>query len=144
MKTITTEIHIIAPCDRVWSILTDFGSYPAWNPFIREILGRRPEVGSTLTVAITPPGGKTMRFKPRILKVQPPRELRWLGQLFVPGLFDGEHSFTLIAAGQGCLFRHSETFSGFLPMVMTSRMFDATERGFRAMNEALKERAEFA
>jgi hypothetical protein len=84
-----------------------------------------------------------MRFKPRVLQVQPPRELRWLGHLFVPGLFDGGHSFTLIDDGSGCLFRHSETFSGLLPMVMTTGMFDATQRGFRAMNEALKERAEF-
>ena len=45
MKTINTEIQTNAPCDRVWGILTDFGSYPLWNPFIREIHGR-PEVGS--------------------------------------------------------------------------------------------------
>jgi uncharacterized membrane protein len=67
MKIINAEIEINAPCDRVWSILSDFGSYPSWNPFIREIHGR-PEVGSTLTVAITPPSGKTMRFKPRIYR----------------------------------------------------------------------------
>ena len=36
-----------------------------------------------------------MTFKPRVLNAEPERELRWLGHLLVPGLFDGEHSFTI-------------------------------------------------
>ena len=36
-----------------------------------------------------------MRFKPRVLKAEPNRELRWLGHLGIPGLFDGEHIFTI-------------------------------------------------
>jgi hypothetical protein len=36
-----------------------------------------------------------MHFKPTILTVRPKRELRWLGHLFVPGIFDGEHYFLL-------------------------------------------------
>jgi hypothetical protein len=30
-------------------------------------------------------------FKPKVLSVRPERELRWLGRLFVRGVFDGEH-----------------------------------------------------
>jgi uncharacterized protein YndB with AHSA1/START domain len=35
MKELHTEIEIDASAERVWDILTDFASYPQWNPFIR-------------------------------------------------------------------------------------------------------------
>jgi hypothetical protein len=41
-----TEIEIAATRERVWSILTDFGAYPRWNPFIRSIDGA-PEKGAS-------------------------------------------------------------------------------------------------
>ena len=49
MRELHTEIEIAAPPERVWAVLTDFGSYPEWNPFIRQISGH-PAVGSHLDV----------------------------------------------------------------------------------------------
>jgi uncharacterized membrane protein len=37
------QIHMKAPAQRVWQVLTDFAAYPEWNPFIRRVNGR-PEV----------------------------------------------------------------------------------------------------
>jgi hypothetical protein len=34
-----------------------------------------------------------MRFRPTVLKAEPPRELRWLGHFVFRGIFDGEHIF---------------------------------------------------
>ena len=34
MRLIETTTDIRAPAARIWSILTDFPAYPAWNPFI--------------------------------------------------------------------------------------------------------------
>jgi hypothetical protein len=39
-----------------------------------------------------------MTFKTTILKEEPNRVLHWLGHLIMPGLFDGEHIFTLSAS----------------------------------------------
>ena len=60
-----------------------------------------------------------MTMTPRLLVCNAPHELRWKGQLGVPGIFDGEHSFQLSALDSGkTLFRHGEKFSGFLvPLV---------------------------
>ena len=44
---------------------------------------------------------RTMRMRPTVLVAEPGRELRWLGRLFVPRLFDGEHRFEIHDDGHG-------------------------------------------
>jgi hypothetical protein len=85
-----------------------------------------------------------MSFKPRLLVFEPQRELRWRGQLLAPGIFDGEHYFQLAEISPGRVhFVHGEVFSGFLvPLLLRGSMLAGTERGFAAMNQALKARAE--
>ena len=83
-----------------------------------------------------------MTFRPRVTRVTEGQELRWLGHLFVPGLFDGEHMFQIDRRPSTKLFSHSERFTGLLVTVLGSQLFEATERGFHAMNTALKARAE--
>jgi hypothetical protein len=140
-RRIETSIEIDAPAGRVWSILTDFAAMASWNPFIRSISGALT-VGSKLSVHIAPPGKGGMRFKPTVLAVEPERELRWRGQLLLPGIFDGEHYFLLGSVGPDrTRLTHGEKFSGML-VGMFGGTLAATENGFRAMNVALKQRAE--
>ena len=96
-KELYTEIEINAAPEKVWRILTDFEAYPNWNPFIKKIKGNLA-VGEKLEVFIQPSGAKGMTFKPTLLTVEKEKELRWLGKLFVSGLFDGEHFFKIIGA----------------------------------------------
>lgn len=42
-----------------------------------------------------------MSFRPMLLKVANQQELRWLGRLGLPGLFDGQHYFQLTALSNG-------------------------------------------
>ena len=142
MKELHSEIEIDAPAERVWHLLTDFASYPEWNPFIRSISGQ-PTPGERLKVRIEPPGGRGMTFKPQVLNAEPNRELRWLGHLLVPGLFDGEHSFTIQPLGENRLrFIQREAFKGLLVPLFARSLDNNTHRGFEKMNRALKERAE--
>lgn len=93
-RRIETTIAINAPAARVWAILTDFAWMPSWNPFVKSI-SRDPAQAAQLSVFIAPPGKSGMRFKPTALSVRPEHELRRLGRLFIPGIFDGEHYFAL-------------------------------------------------
>jgi hypothetical protein len=70
------------------------------------------------------------------------RELAWLGSLGIRGLFGGEHSFVIepLVDG-GCLFTHSERFSGILIPLLAGSL-EATEEGFHLMNRAIRDRAE--
>jgi hypothetical protein len=42
-----------------------------------------------------PPGMKGTNFTPVITKIEPVNEFRWIGKLWVKGIFDGEHVFML-------------------------------------------------
>lgn len=141
MNHIQTDILIEATPEKVWSVLLDFDSYPDWNPFVVFISGEQ-HVGTSLRIHVRPPGQKGMVFHPKLLVLEPQRELRWKGKLFVKGLFDGEHYFRLEDAGEGrTRFIHGELFSGILVGVF-AKMLEKTVLGFHAMNEALKERCE--
>lgn len=139
---ITSKIDVHATPDRVWEILTDFDAYPEWNPFITSLAGS-PSVGGKLDVFMKPPGGRGMRFKPTVVAVEPNRELRWLGRLIVPGLFDGEHVFQIEeVAPDRVRFHQEERFKGMLVPLLMRFIESGTQKGFEAMNHALKARAE--
>ena len=141
MKLIETRILIKATPDQVWAVLTDFKSFPDWNPFIRSISGSQV-AGEILEVQIQPPGGKAMTFRPQVLKFEPSREFRWKGKLLFKGVFDGEHYFLLEKTPENeTRLTHGETFSGFLVSLLGG-MLSKTEAGFRLMNEAIKDRCE--
>lgn len=142
MLALHTEIQIDATPERVWNILMDFAGHAQWNPFLRALEGV-PRLGETLKVYIQPPGGRGMQFRPKVLAVEPAREVRWKGKLFVSGLFDGEHFFLLEQMPNGSvLFKQGERFTGLLVPLLKESIQGPTEAGFVAMNEALKRRAE--
>jgi len=142
VREVRAETVVDAPPGVVWQVLTDFVSYPEWNPFILSI-GGKPWVGTQLSVEIRPPGMKSMRFSPRVLRVAKDHELRWVGRVLIAGIFDGEHRFTIAPEGNGSRFVQAEVFTGLLvPVVDLTRTFRATHLGFLQMNRALRERAE--
>lgn len=131
MKTIHTEIDIDAPPPTVWVLLTDFDRYPDWNPFIPRAEGALQE-GATIEVQLESPGGRGMTFRPTLQRVESPRELRWLGHLFIPNLFDGEHIFELSPNGEGGThFVQRETFGGWLVPLLWPLLEDATAAASR-------------
>ena len=84
-----------------------------------------------------------MSFKPQVLKVDPGRELRWRGRLFLPGLFTGEHIFMIDGMTSNRVrFTQREVFTGILVPLFAKNIEGDTRRGFDEMNSALKARVE--
>jgi len=111
MSEITTSIEIDAPAETVWAVLTDFDRYDEWNPYTR--IEGDPIEGTILRVAPGPDAGRMPTFRPRVLSVIPNQELRWLGHLYVRGLFDGEHRFRIESIDEDrSRLIQDETFSG--------------------------------
>ncbi|NVN94931.1 MAG: SRPBCC domain-containing protein [Bacteroidetes bacterium] len=142
MKELKTEILINSTPQKVWAILIDFRNYHEWNPFIKSITGN-VVVGSKIIVRLEPPEANGMTFKPKVLVFEKNKELRWLGNLLFPGLFDGEHKFELIDNGNGTTtFKQSEKFKGILVPLFKKMLDINTTNGFNLMNQKIKELAE--
>jgi hypothetical protein len=140
MRSISETVDIAATPERVWGVLADLPAYQEWNPFIRSASGQLAE-GARLTLRMAPPEGRAITFRPTVLAARPGQLLRWIGRLIVPGIFDGTHQFALEDQGGRTRLTQSETFRGVL-VPFTGKTITRTEAGFRALNQALKERAE--
>jgi hypothetical protein len=141
MKELSTEIEFDATPQEVWDVLVDLPAYAEWNPFMKKIQGE-PKTGAKLEVRMEPVGERAMTFRPTVLTAEPGRELKWLGHLLVPGIFDGEHRWLIEETGSGRVrFTQSERFGGILVPLLWKKLRDGgTAKGFRAMNEALARR----
>jgi hypothetical protein len=137
---IHSEVTIEASADEVWAVLSDFGSYAEWNPGMESMEGE-PTVGTRLTIRFALNGGRTMTMRPTVLAAEPGRELRWLGRLVMPGLFDGEHRFTIEEREPGRVtFSQDERFRGLLVPFLRKLIEVDTLTTFHAVNEALARR----
>lgn len=141
-REIITETVIEAPLNLVWQTLVDFPAYATWNPFMISVVGEAIQ-GELLDVVIEPTAGDTIAFSSELVVVEANKELRWEGQLLMPGIFDGEHAFILesISATQ-VKFIQREKFYGLLVPVMWSKLDRDTRNGFTQMNAALKAKVE--
>jgi hypothetical protein len=141
-KQLRTQTDVNASPERVWRILTDFAAYPEWNPFIPRASGSARR-GERLTIRLQPVGGRGMTFRPRVLEADEGKRLRWIGRTLVPGLFDGEHSFTIQPLGQDRVrLIQQEEYRGLLVPFLAGSLDRRTLPGFEQMNHALKRRAE--
>ncbi|WP_343563498.1 SRPBCC domain-containing protein [Sphingobacterium sp.] len=141
MKKIETSITIKASVEEVWQVLTDFKAYPLWSPTIKYFEGQ-PVEGKRCAVLLEPPDGFKIKMNPRFLSINPNCELRWKGELFIPGIFDGEHYFILEQAGEGEVrFIQGELFSGLL-IPFCKKLLLTTSHGFDLFNKAIKQYVE--
>ncbi len=141
-RELHTEIEINASAQRVWDIVTDFAAYPQWNTFIPRISGHVAP-NAKLFFIFTSPLRVRLPAIGTMLNVTPQRELRWAGQLPIPGLIRAEHYHLIEPLGESRVrFLHGEIFTGLL--VAPLWPFFA-ERGLKLYEEsslALKRRAE--
>lgn len=140
-RMVHDKIDIDASPDRVWQVFTDFGSFPSWNPFIRKMKGKLVP-GRRLRVTLRL-GHHKMRFRPRVTVVKPDREIRWLARQFIPRLFDVERGFEFEPRGDsGTRFVQFEVGRGLLAPIIMPIMRKDIAKGYAALNQALKTRAE--
>src|SRR6266511_1598566 len=140
-KQLRTQIDIQASPERVWQVLTDFGAYSQWNPFMVQASGRAAQ-GERITIRMRPEGGRAMTFRPTVREAAARRRRSWLGHLVLPGRFGGEHSLTTEPLGEGRvrLPPPQECRCVLAPLLATS-LGRRTLPAFDHLNPALKRRA---
>jgi hypothetical protein len=92
-----------------------------------------------------PARGAAVKLRPTLVEMVEGHRLRWVGRMDVRGLFDAEHLFVVETRGTaGSRLLQQEQFSGLLVPFLSRSLDRGTLPAFRAMNAALKDRAEKA
>jgi hypothetical protein len=139
-SSIQADIWIERPPEDVWKVLAATSEYGSWNPMISRMSGELREGNIIEFVEGSATDG--MVFHPTILVAKPGKELTWMGHVWFPGIFDGEHSFTLDGTGSRTHFIQRERFSGWLVGRLTKGILVETEHQMAEMNFELKKRVE--
>ena len=133
------EMVVEAPRRVVWRLLTDFGGYDAWNPYITRARGRARR-GAELELRLEPQGEEPQEVTCDVITVRTVRKLYWRCRDHLPGLLDREHTFRLLPMGPDRVrLVYDGRWEGiFVPFAD----LDDRQSGYRRMALALKALAE--
>src|SRR5262249_30103259 len=112
-----------------------------WNPTYPQAKGEI-HIGDLLDLTLALPGQPQQQIRPRVLEWVPGEQLHW--QLSLMGGMIKTLRYIEIEplAEESCVVDNGVIFGGFMGPSLGRRMGRTVQRGFKAMNEALKERAE--
>jgi hypothetical protein len=138
---IEDRIGIQAPPEVIWEVVHDLALWHEWNPTYPRAEGE-VRIGNVLTLDLALPGQPKQEIKARVLDWVPNEQLHW--ELRMMGGLIKTLRYIEIAplAETGCVVDNGELFGGLMGPSLGKRMRGPVRRGFLAMNEALKARAE--
>ena len=138
---IEDRIGIQAPAEVIWQVVYDLARWPEWNPTYPKAQGQI-RIGDTLDLTLALPGQPEQALKAKVLDWVPNEQLHWrltlLGGLIKTLRYIEITPLTEVA----CIVDNGEIFGGLMGPSLGRRMARPVRQGFKAMNEALKTRAE--
>ena len=139
--TVEDRIGIQAPPEVIWEIIQDLPGWAEWNPTYPKASGQ-VRIGEVLDVTLALPGQAPQALKPRVLDWIPNEQLHWELRM-MGGLIKTIRYIEIEALGpENCVVNNGEIFGGLMGPSLGKRVGRTVQRGFKAMSEALKERAE--
>lgn len=137
------RIGIQAPAETIWEILYDLEGWKDWNPLYPEAHGVI-RIGSVLDLTLALEGETPQQIKPVILEWVPNDQIHWRLRM-MGGLVSTTRFLELEQLDTAStIFSNGELIGGLLGPTVARRMGRKIYRGFEAMNQALKARAEAA
>ena len=134
-------VHIDAPAERVWDILTDVAGYGEWNPFTTRVVTDL-EIGAPVDLHVTV-GPWRLKQRQTIESVEPPRLLAWGTKMGHRLLLRTRREQRLDAVGTTrCRYLTTDAFAGILTPLVVVLFAKLIRNGFNAAALALKARAE--
>lgn len=137
------RIGIQAPAEHIWNLIYDLEGWSAWNPLYTGASGEI-RIGRTLEMTLNLEGEAPQIIRPTVLEWVPNDQLHW--KLKMAGGLVSNTRFIEIEklSVASCIVSNGEIFGGLLGPTVVRRIGRKVWRGFNAMNEALKDRAESA
>lgn len=135
------EVVIQAPAELVWEVLVDFATYPEWNKFCPEILGK-PEVGSPVRMQVDLGFGIQEQVE-YVTEVVPGQSITWSMENKPGDPVHADRTQTVEPIdATSCRYVSVDVFSGEGMKPMLEAMGKAVETGFNLCAQCVKERAE--
>jgi hypothetical protein len=140
-EKIEHRIGVQAPARVVWEVLADLDAWSEWNPLYTKVQGQLA-IGGTLVLTLQLPDESPETIRPVVTDWTPDSLLHW--KLTLAGGLVRSVRYLEIdeLAEASCIFANGEIMGGLLGRYVAKRMGRKMYRGFEAMGEALKVRAE--
>jgi hypothetical protein len=137
---IDKELVVEAPADVVWQVLTDFGQYRSWNPFVLACRSSlKPGDPIRMDVALV----GTQKVEEVIESCTPGAGFAYHMKPYPLGALSSRRTHEITALGPGrARYRSYFHLEGWLMPVVRGLMGARLERGFAGMTAGLKQRAE--
>ena len=127
----------------IWELIADLPGWSDWNPLYTEAKGAI-RIGETLTITMQLPKEPPREIRPVVLEWVPNDQIHWRLKM-MGGLVSTTRFLELEQLDSAStIFSNGELIGGLLGPSVARRIGRKLHRGFQAMNEALKERAEAA
>jgi hypothetical protein len=136
------RIGVKAPADIVWEILSDVPGWTEWTTLYTRASGVIG-FGERLKLEVSVPGHPSRAIEPVVFEWEPRELIHWKIKS-LGGLLESVRFFEIDTLSEnGCIFSNGEMFGGLLgPTPTARRMRGALRRGFTALGEAMRDRAE--
>lgn len=129
------EIHIAAPPERVWEVLTEFQRWPEWNSDVKSMSYDGPLAPGTQFRWKAGPGTIVSTLD----RVEPPRYIAWRGRTLT---IDAYHEWWLEPRDSETHVRTQEGFFGPLARVGRPLMQKSVDKSFTDSLDRLKREVE--
>lgn len=140
---IENRIGIETPAQQIWDLIYDTARWPEWNPFFVHA-DSQIRLGGRLDIDLARPDGGVKRIEGVVLEWVPLEQLHWK-VVTNHGLVRNIHYIEIDALAEvGCIVSTGVIMGGFLGKTAARQTGGFYKTGFRALNEALKARAEAA
>jgi len=135
------RVGVKAPASVVWDIVYDLDRWREWNPLYPEVVGRIG-YGETLKLRLVLPDQPETELLATVTDWTPNEAIHWRTS-HIGGFVRTVRYLEIEAMSDiGCIFSNGEIFSGLLSSSVVRRMRPSLRRGFEALGEAVRERAE--
>jgi hypothetical protein len=138
---IADRVGIQAPAEVIWDVLYDLPRWSEWNPTYPRA-GGEIRIGQMLEMTLALPGQGEQAIRGKVLDWVPNEQLHWQVSLLGGMIRTLRYLEIETLAPGSCVVDNGEIFRGLMGPSLGRRLRGPIQRGFRAMNEALKTRAE--
>ncbi len=138
---IEDRIGINAPASVIWEVIYDLPRWSEWNPTYPQAAGDI-RIGGTLTLTVALPGEAPQEIRPTVMDWVPNEQLLWRLTMLLGAVRTIRYIEINHLAEESCIVDNGEIFGGLMGPSLGRRVGRTVQRGFRAMNEAMKARAE--